>query len=132
MAETRRHTVIVSDIHLSQTHPRDDSDPLWMRYRWSDYHPDADFEAFIDAVLASCEGDAIELVFNGDVFDFDAPLVKDGASTFEEFPLDDAGCTAQIRRIAADHPRFFAATRKLLGRGHRVLFLSGNHDVELF
>lgn len=130
--DQRRHTLILSDVHLSQAHPSDDPDPMWMRYRRSDYHPDAEFAAFVDAALEACRSDAIELVFNGDLFDFDAPLVKDGASTFEEFPLDDAGCTAQVKRIVHDHPRFFGATAKLLAHGHRVMFVSGNHDVELY
>src|SRR5689334_714495 len=132
MASLRRHTVVLSDVHLSQTHPKDDSDPLWMRYRRDDYHPDGDFEAFVDALLAKSHGDPITLVFNGDLFDFDAPLVKDGTSTAEEYPLDDEGCTAQLQRIVDDHPRFVRATARLLVAGHRVLFVSGNHDVELY
>jgi UDP-2,3-diacylglucosamine pyrophosphatase LpxH len=59
-------------------------------------------------------------------------MVKDGTSTFEEFPLDDAGCAAQLRRIVADHPRFFGAAARLLAEGHRVIFMSGNHDLELY
>jgi UDP-2,3-diacylglucosamine pyrophosphatase LpxH len=128
-----RHTVVLSDVHLSQAHPIDPNDPLWMRYRASDYHPDSDFEGFVDAVLEEvAEGDALELVFNGDVFDFDAPLVANGTSTFEEYPLDDAGCAAQMKRILDDHPGVVRATAKLLARGHRLLVLSGNHDVELY
>ena len=132
MSGARRHTVVVSDVHLSQTHRRNDADPFWMRYRWSDYHPDADFEAFIGALIESCKGEPIEVVFNGDVLDFDAPLVKDGTSTFEEYPLDDAGCTAQLLRIVEDHPRFFRAAARLIAEGHRVIFVSGNHDLELY
>ena len=133
MPGRRRHTVVLSDVHLSQTHPRDDADPLWMRYRWSDYHPDADFEAFVESLLEACDdSDTIELVFNGDLLDFDAPVVEGLESTSQEYPLDDAGCTAQVERIIRDHPRFFRAIAALLARGHRVLFVSGNHDVELY
>jgi hypothetical protein len=127
----RRHTVVLSDVHLSQAHPEDPSDPLWMRYRRRDHHPDGDLAALVDHLLATRGEDAIELVWNGDVFDFDAPWVKDGQSTFDEFPLDEAGCTEHFRRILADHPVWLSATARLLSAGHRLLVLSGNHDVEL-
>ncbi len=127
-----RHTVVLSDVHLSQAHPIDPDDPLWMRYRASDYHPDEDFEGFIDTILEKVGDERVELVFNGDVFDFDAPLVKDGTSTFEEYPLDDEGCTAQMKRILDDHPGIVRATAKVLAKGHSLLVLSGNHDVELY
>ncbi len=128
----RRHTVVVSDIHLSQAHPEDPSDPLWMRYRLREHHPDNDFAELLDHLLTRFEGDFIELVFNGDVFDFDAPWVKDGQSSDDEFPLDDAGCAEQMRRILADHEPFFRAVARVLLRGHRALFMSGNHDIELY
>ncbi len=127
----RRHTIVLSDVHLSQTHPDDPADPLWMRYRRAEFHPDRDFAALVDRFLAEHRDDTIELVFNGDLFDFDAPWVKDGTSTFDEFPLDDAGCAAQVRRIIVDHSIWFRAVARLLVAGHRVLFLSGNHDIEL-
>ncbi len=132
MSTRRKRTLIVSDVHLSQTHPEDPSDPMWMRYRRADRHPDVEFAALVDHALARFDGDAIEIVFNGDVLDFDAPWVKDGESSFDEFPLDDAGCAAQAERILTDHPTWFRAVARLLLAGHRVLFLSGNHDVELY
>jgi UDP-2,3-diacylglucosamine pyrophosphatase LpxH len=128
----RRHTVIVSDVHLSQTHPDDAGDPLWMRYRRSEFHPDADFASLLDHLLSRHGDDAIEVVFNGDVLDFDAPWVKDGTSSFEEFPLTDAGCAEHVRRLIADHPTWFRAVARLLNAGHHLLIISGNHDVELY
>ena len=128
----RRHTVILSDVHLSQAHPEDPSDPLWMRYRRRDHHPDDDFAALVDHLLATRGGDAIEMVWNGDVFDFDAPWVKDGQSSFDEPAPDDAGSTDQVRRILEDHPVWVRAAARLVLAGHRLLVLSGNHDVELW
>ena len=132
MSRRRSHTIVLSDVHLSQAHPQDDDDPYWMRYRRRDYHPDADFEDLVGTLLEACAGEPIEVVFNGDILDFDAPLVKDGKSTFDEFSLDDAGCADQLRRIVADHPRFFGAAARLLAEGHRMIFVSGNHDLELY
>ncbi len=130
----KRHKLVLSDVHLTQAHPFDPADPMWMRYRRREHHPDAEFAALVDHLLDSeiGEGDELEIVFNGDVFDFDHLWVKDGESTFEEFPPTDEGCTAQIRLILADHQPFFGAVAKALAAGHLVTFMSGNHDIELY
>jgi UDP-2,3-diacylglucosamine pyrophosphatase LpxH len=125
-------TVVISDVHLSQAHPEDPADPLWMRYRLREHHPDLELAGLVDHLLATRAGEAIELAFNGDVFDFDAPWVKDGTSSFDEIAPTEVGCAEQIGRILADHPGWLRATARLLAAGHRVLFLSGNHDVELY
>jgi UDP-2,3-diacylglucosamine pyrophosphatase LpxH len=130
----RLHTVVLSDVHLSQAHPQDESDPAWMRYRTRAHHPDKDFSKLVDLLLTECpdaERDRIELCFNGDIFDFDAPWVKDGESSFDEFPLSERGCAEHIVRIIADHDTWFSAIARVIDSGHRVLFLSGNHDIEL-
>ncbi len=127
----RKHTVVVSDVHLSQAHPEDPSDPLAFRYRTRAFHPDEAFAALVDRLLAIHGDDDIELVFNGDVIDFDAPAVKGGALAPDEVPLDDAGSAEHVRRIIADHAVWFGAVARLLVRGHRLLVTSGNHDVEL-
>lgn len=124
-------TVIVSDVHLSQAHPETDGDERWMRYRRREFHPDADFARLVDLLLAQHGGDRIELVFNGDVLDYDAPWVKDGKSSFDEFPLTEQGCAEHTARLLADHPVWFDAVAKALLHGHRALFLCGNHDIEL-
>lgn len=103
-----------------------------MRYRRREHHPDADFAALVDLLLARFAGDQIEVVFNGDLLDFDAPWVKGGRSSFDEFPLNAAGCAEHAGRLIDDHPGWFGAVAKLLLHGHRVLFMCGNHDIELY
>jgi UDP-2,3-diacylglucosamine pyrophosphatase LpxH len=126
-----KHTIVLSDVHLSQAHPEDPDDPLWMRYRRRVHHPDEELAALVDHVLERFAGDRIELVFNGDLFDFDTPWVKDGTSSFDELPPTNEGCAAHVRLILADHEPFFRAVAKLLEHGHAVTFVSGNHDLEL-
>lgn len=123
---------MLSDVHLSQAHPIDPNDPLWMRYRARDRHPDPDFAALVDELLERCAGDRLELCFNGDVLDFDAPWVKNGDSSFDELPRDEAACAAQASRILADHEPWFRAVARVLLAGHEITFVSGNHDVELY
>lgn len=130
-APRERRLVILSDVHLSQAHPETDGDERWMRYRRRDLHPDPDFARLVDRVLDLYGDDAIELVMNGDVLDYDAPWVKDGKSSFDEFPLTEQGCAEHTERLLADHPIWFDAIAKVLLHGHRVMFLCGNHDIEL-
>lgn len=126
-----QRTVVVSDVHLSQAHPETDGDERWMRYRRRDKHPDGDFARLVDLLLERYRDDHIELVFNGDVLDYDAPWVKDGRSSFDEFPLTEDGCAEHTERLVQDHPVWFEATAKVLLHGHRVMWLCGNHDIEL-
>lgn len=129
--DRERRVVVLSDVHLSQTHPGADGDAMWMRYRRREFQPDPDFATLVERLLEQHGGDAIELVFNGDVLDFDAPWVKDGDSSFDEFPLTERGCAEHTARLLGDHPIWFDATAKLLLHGHRVMFLCGNHDLEI-
>src|SRR5580693_151091 len=105
-----RHTVVVSDVHLCEGV---DStwDPLWMRWRHRAMFPDADFAALVDRVLAESEprDEGIELVFNGDLFDFDAPPVVNGHATSEDLPRTESVAIRQLRRILDDHPGYTAA-----------------------
>src|SRR5687767_13900393 len=95
----KKHTLVLTDVHLSQAHPDDPSDPRWMLYRTAAYHPDRDFAELVDYLVETYGDDPIEIVFNGDVFDFDAPWVKDGTSSFDEFSPTDEGSTEQVRLI---------------------------------
>jgi UDP-2,3-diacylglucosamine pyrophosphatase LpxH len=126
-----RHTVVISDVHLCEAVPG--SDP-WMRWRQRPYLPDEEFSELIDALLAEARapGDAIELVFNGDLFDFDAGRVIDGAATFEDLPRTETVANELIQRILDDHAGYVNALARLLRAGpHRVVFVSGNHDPQL-
>lgn len=141
LASGRRHTIVLSDVHLSQAHPFDPNDPLWMRYRLAELHPDPDLERLVDELTARIPAhEPAELVFNGDLFDFDAPWVKNGESSFDEVPLTEEGSAEHLVRILDDHPRWFRAALSFLRSGldgptsvgsRRLLFLSGNHDMAL-
>jgi hypothetical protein len=94
--------------------------------------PRRDFASLVDHLLAAHPDDEIEIVWNGDVLDFDAPWVKDGKSSFDEFPLTDEGCAEHTAASSPITPIWFRAAARLLLRGHRLLLLCGNHDIELY
>ncbi len=134
MTEQRgvRHTVVVSDVHLCEG-VDSAQDPLWLRWRHRENFPDADFAALVDRVLevSQAHGDTVELVFNGDMFDFDAPPVIDGDATVDDLPRTESVAVRQIARILDDHPGYTAALGRILDGGHRVVFISGNHDPQM-
>jgi UDP-2,3-diacylglucosamine pyrophosphatase LpxH len=126
-----QHTVVISDVHFCEGVPGND---LWMRWRQMPFFPDQEFADLVDVLLAEVKSpdDVIELVFNGDLFDFDAGRVVDGVALFEDLPRSEPVSADLIDRILIDHQGFVDAVAKFLKAGnHRVVFVSGNHDPQL-
>lgn len=113
--------VIVSDLHLADGHPI--------------------FDGFTEASQAAFEGllaatgsggplsnaDDVELIINGDGFDFLATPPYDTGETIEA-----ATAVEKMRLIAAAHQPFFETLGAFLAQpGHRITIITGNHDVEL-
>ncbi len=122
------HTVVISDVHLCQS---TSGDEVWMRYRQPRFSPDEDFGQLFEHLRDEARTAALTLVFNGDLFDFDAPtvvngLVREESTTPTEHEAGDVLC-----QILADHPRFVGGIADLLVAGHTVVFVSGNHDAHL-
>ena len=123
-----KHTVVISDVHICQAVPGDD---LWMRYRQRQFFPDDDFAGLFERMHEEARGDALSVVFNGDLFDFDAPPVVDGAVHLDGAPCTEAAAISTLELILADHSRFVDALGAMLAAGHEVVFVSGNHDAQL-
>jgi UDP-2,3-diacylglucosamine pyrophosphatase LpxH len=122
-----RHTLVVSDVHLTEAV---DGEGEWMRYRQRKYFPDHDFRRFADHVLSQLEpGDELDLVFGGDFIEFEGPRVVDG--DFQDPPRTEDESLETLDRILADHAVFFQAIADVVRAGHRVVFVVGNHDVQL-
>lgn len=104
---TLRHTLVISDVHLCEGVPGDD---LWMRWRQNPYFPDTEFAAVVDHLLGGAldPDDRLNLVFNGDLFDFNAGRVIDGKALFEDLPAPSpspsTSSTASSRTTRATSP----------------------------
>jgi Calcineurin-like phosphoesterase len=134
------HTVVISDIHLCELEP---SDGLWMRYRQAPYLPDSEIAEMLDALrgevkrgthaAAASPGEehGLTLVLNGDVFDLDAPRVVGEESVFHDLPRTAEHAVPAMEAILRDHPVFVDALGRLLADGHTVVFVAGNHDIQL-
>ena len=123
-----RHLVAISDIHLSEVEP---TDGLWMRYRQKPYTPAAQIAQMLDDLLDRVQGDELTLVLNGDIFDFDAPRVHQGESVPHDLPRSAEHAAPAIRSILRDHPEIVRGLARVLVQGHRLVFVSGNHDVQV-
>ncbi len=112
--------LVISDLHLADN--RNALEGFHLRQQMA-------LEGLLQAALP---GGSLEipseltLIINGDCFDFLAvePYPPDGLST-PQISLE------KLEQIAAAHEPFFSALRTFLDQGGRVIFLIGNHDIEL-
>jgi UDP-2,3-diacylglucosamine pyrophosphatase LpxH len=123
-----RHLLVLSDVHLWEA---TDHDELWMRYRHRRFLPDKELAALLQRICAWVPAGSLEVVFNGDLFDFDIPPVLDGHIIPQLAPRTAGEALHRLRRILADHGLFLSALAQLLSRGHRLVFIPGNHDIQL-
>lgn len=123
-----RHLLVLSDLHLWQATDHDD---LWMRYRHRRFLPDAQLAQLFALLCKEIPDGHLELVLNGDIFDFDIPPVIDGHAVDHPTPRKEADAVERLESILDDHAMFLRALAVLLIRRHRVVFVPGNHDLQL-
>lgn len=135
------HTVVVSDMHLSEAAPRNPSRPLWMAYKQREHFIDRDFAALLRHFEAENpdDGEPVEVVLNGDIFDFDnviqLPAEPEGPvnwlARLRGLSSEEWMSRFKINCIIADHRVWFEALADFVRRGNRAVFVIGNHDGEL-
>lgn len=123
-----KHLVVLSDLHLWQA---TDHDSLWMRYRHRRFLPDAQIAELLALLCQQIPDGDLELVLNGDIFDFDIPPVVDGHAVPMPTPRTEPAAVERLQLILDDHALFLRALAVLLIRRHRVVFVPGNHDLQL-
>lgn len=134
-------TVVLSDIHLADAQLPDPKRPLWKRFKNPELFIDESFGRMLDDLSEQAEKASlrIELVLNGDTFDFDSIVALPEPSTFNISWLErhrgldseQAKSVFKANVIAETHPVWFEALDRFLAKGHDVVFVVGNHDVEL-
>lgn len=109
-----RYTLILSDVHLSPAIPGRET-----------VISDKYLARTIQAATrrARADGAFLEIVLNGDFFDFDVP---DSNSARTE-----ADAARTIQQILIDHPEVTNALAGVIASGYRVVFVPGNHDSQL-
>jgi len=134
----RRHTIVLSDLHLSDAEPLDRRRPLWKRFKRRDLFVDAEFARLLERLTEELTEPA-ELVLNGDVFDFDSVMQVPYEPRFPVSWLERRRGLApeqqksafKMKLVLGDHPIFLEALRDWMSAGHDVVFVIGNHDLEL-
>ncbi len=137
--KSTQYTAIISDLHLCEAEPVNKKFPLWKKYKTREFFYDDVVKEFLSHIESMASGEKVELILNGDIFDFDSvtsipeePLFhvtwvekKRGLFPREERALYKMKC------ILRDHAEFFSALRGFMVGGHKVVLIFGNHDVEL-
>jgi len=115
MAKTR---YIVSDLHVGAGDYLDE------------FNQDQAFKDFLESI-AKRKGS--ELIINGDFIDFVAvTLEKDTVRPFSRLGCTEGESLRKLERVLEAHPSFFRALRAFIEKGHRLVLIPGNHDIDLF
>lgn len=144
MSEENKHqkakyTAIISDMHLTEAEPERSEGDLWKRFKTRQYFYDDVLEDFLRHIVEMANGEKVELILNGDVFDFDSVthIPEDAPyriSWLEKkrglFP-EEYKSSYKIRKILQQHDVFVEALSKFVKSGNTVVIVTGNHDLEL-
>lgn len=128
------NTFIISDTHLFES--EESSNKLWKKFKNKKYFFDHSLKNFINKI--SCYEDCT-LVLNGDIFDLDSVTrvpnyPKTNLKPYEyKFGLNPMEWKSvyKIEQIFLDHIVFFNALKDFIKNGNKVVFIMGNHDLEL-
>lgn len=138
------YTAIISDLHLTDAEPalpdRKVRSPLWKKFKTPQFFIDGTLEKFLLEIEKKSNGNPIELILNGDIFDFDSVMSQPVSPIFRVhwlekrrglFPREDRSLF-KMQVILSEHERFILALSAFIKRGNWVILIPGNHDVELF
>lgn len=134
-----QHTFVLSDIHLADAVLPNPKRPLWKKYKRPEFFVDRDLQALLKEMIAKVGEQSAELVLNGDIFDFDSvQTLPSKPNFFVSFIEKRRGLGSEepksrfkMQVILRDHPIFVEMLRDWVSRGHRLVFVIGNHDIEL-
>ena len=129
--------LVVSDLHLTDIEEHPDG---WRAYKSAAFHFDEDLAKLVGGFIDSAaSGDQLTLVLNGDILDFDLVTALPSNPRWpirqreHQAGLDPTPAKSvwKLERILDDHPQFVDTLVEVLARGHRVVYVLGNHDREL-
>ena len=131
-------SIVISDLHLSDADTGRTDKPFWKAYKRKEHFFDDDLVRMIRHVEAEAQG-GVELILNGDVFDFDnvvaippnPPSKVSWLARWRGLGSEEWMSQFKVRKILADHEHLFRFLGEFLGRGHQIVFVHGNHDLEL-
>ncbi len=131
-------TLVVSDLHLTEEHKVDPRYPLWKKYKTKDFFFDQKFKDWLEFMTEDCGG-PIELVLNGDIFDFDSITTMPNEPTYRVSVFEKTRTLfSQVEKslfkmdvILKAHPIWTQALHDFIKKGNKIVFVVGNHDLEM-
>lgn len=140
-------TAVISDLHLCEAEPINEKVPLWKKFKTEEFFFDDIFASFLNSIqekakLRACEVGTdhhIELILNGDIFDYDSvtklpddpPYKMTWLERRRGLHPEEAKSIFKTKCILEDHHEFVRALSHFIKKGNNVVFVVGNHDVEL-
>lgn len=137
------YTAIISDLHLTDPEPprhkTKSRHPLWKKFKTKEFYIDESLVQFIDHIQKKANGHKVELILNGDIFDFDSVMSLPNKAIYKInwletrrglFPRQEKSLF-KIQIILDEHKPFVEALRAFVKNGHKLVIIPGNHDVEL-
>lgn len=137
--EYSKHTAIISDLHLCEAEPVNPKFPLWKKFKTREFFYDDVLNSFLKHTEFLSGGNPVELILNGDIFDFDGVTSLPEDPLYRIYPVEKSKglfprperSLFKIQKILTDHFEFIQGLREFILNGNRVVFVIGNHDVEL-
>lgn len=134
------HTAVISDLHLTDAEPVDPKRPYWKVFKQAHHFLDGELVRFIEHLQVEAGGTPVELVLNGDIFDFDSVMSLPEKKTFRvtrherltSLKSHEEKSLFKAKVILDQHHRFITALKSFVQRGNRVVFVIGNHDIEFY
>jgi UDP-2,3-diacylglucosamine pyrophosphatase LpxH len=132
------NTLVVSDIHLADAGELHPKYPLWKKFKLPELFVDKSFQDFLLKMQTKISH-PIELVLNGDIFDFDSVMsIPKGLGFHVNWLERLRGLSSEEQKskykmqvILESHPIWVKTIRDFILAGNRVIFVIGNHDMEL-
>lgn len=137
--EKVEYTAIISDLHLCEAEPPNKRHPLWKKFKTSEFFFDKEFRHFLEFIHQQAQGKPVELILNGDIFDFDSVTRLPEAPSYHVSWLESRRgldperekSVFKMETILQDHSEWISALSWFVKEGNRVVFVIGNHDLEL-
>lgn len=136
-------TAIISDLHLTDPEPprhqTRSRHPLWKKFKTKEFFIDESLVQFLTHIKDLAKGQKIELVLNGDIFDFDSVMSLPQNAIYKInwletrrglFPKQERS-VFKIKVILEEHNKFIDALGEFIREGNTLVIIPGNHDVEL-
>ena len=82
------NTAIISDLHLTDAEPEHPKKPFWKNFKRRQHFIDSDLVRFLNHLKFLSKEKKIELILNGDIFDYDSVMTLPEDKVFSISPVE--------------------------------------------